>query len=156
MTRFLTTLTLSAAVAATAFGCSDDDHDHGDHMAEVDCTSETRADMYVAGLEKTGTQVKVSLVSDPAPPTRGDNVWTLTITDLDGSPIDGLTLDSTPFMPDHGHGTPNQETQSAGTTAGEYVLSPINLWMPGYWEVDIDITGDNVTDNVMFAPCIDG
>jgi len=150
----ITLTALLAALAATAVGCAADDDDM--QHDEVDCATETRADTYVAGLEKQGSQLIVSLVSDPAPPTKGDNVWTLTVTDLDGNPMDGLSLDSQPFMPDHGHGTPNQESQSDGSTVGEYVLSPINLWMPGYWEVTIAITGDSIDDSVMFKPCIDG
>jgi len=121
-----------------------------------DCTQETRSDTYVAGLEKDGTQIKVQLTSDPAPPQKGDNQWTIMVTDTSDTPMDNLTIDSTPFMPDHGHGTATQETVTAGTQAGEYVLDPINLWMPGYWEVTINFAGTSIDDKVVYKICIDG
>jgi hypothetical protein len=154
--RTLIQTALFAAFAAIpTAGCGDDGHDDH-HMVEFSCADETRADAYVAGLEKSSSQINVQLVSDPAPPAKGDNTWTLTITDLEGTPIDGLSLDSDPFMPDHGHGTPLQEEVTAGANAGEYVLAPINLWMPGYWEVEISASGDGIDDSVMYKICIDG
>jgi len=145
-------------------GCGDDssgdghDHDHdGDASMSFDCTMETRAEAYVANLEKSGTLYKVSLVSDPAPPLKGDNSWTIKVTDAaSGDPVDGLTVDSDPQMPDHGHGTPKQETVTPGQNPGEYMLDPINLWMPGYWEVTINLSSGAASDSVMYKICIDG
>lgn len=144
---------IAIAALAIAAGCGDDMHDH-DHAAS--CADEPRAETYVAGLEKLGTAVKVQLTSTPAPPAKGDNTWTIMVTDLGDGPLDGLAIDSTPFMPDHGHGTPLQETVTAGSVAGEYVLAPINLWMPGYWEVAIDLAGTGIDDEVVYKVCIDG
>jgi hypothetical protein len=39
--------------------------------------------------------------------------------------------------------------------AGQYTLSPINMWMPGLWEITISATaGDTVDDSVVFRFCI--
>ncbi len=149
-------LALFLAVPAVA-GCSGGGNDGPDAIDySYDCTQETRSDTYVAGLEKDSTAVKVQLTSDPAPPQKGDNTWTLMVTDTGDTPLDGLTINSTPFMPDHGHGTASQETVTAGTQAGEYVLDPVNLWMPGYWEVTIDFTGTGISDKIVYKICIDG
>jgi hypothetical protein len=148
---------LALAAFMMAPGCGDDGHDH-EHVAS--CDDEPRAEAYVAGLEKVGTAVKVQLTSVPAPPAKGDNTWTILVTDLQDQPLDGLTIDATPFMPDHGHGTPLQETVTPGTAAGEYVLAPVNLWMPGFWEVTLDLTGTGpngaIDDQVTYLVCIDG
>jgi hypothetical protein len=153
MTHLSITTALLTATLALGTACGDD---HGEHQHAASCDDEPRAEAYVAGLEKLGSGVKVHLTSVPAPPTKGDNTWTLTVSDLSDVPLDGLTIDSTPFMPDHGHGTPLQETVTAGTAPGEYVMAPVNLWMPGYWEVSIDLSGTGVDDQVIYKVCIDG
>ena len=58
---------------------------------EADCSTETRGDEFSIGLSKSGELVKATFVSaDPAPPIKGDNTWTLDISDLAGAPLDGL------------------------------------------------------------------
>lgn len=153
----LATLTLGIGIGLA--GCGDDghSHDHGDADTAVDCSNEPRADTFVIGLEKQGTNGITVRIEDavPLPPARNDNTWKFTV--LDGTtPLDGATVDVKPFMPDHGHGTTVNEVVTPTGTAGEYEATPINLWMPGYWEVEIDVDTGSKTDSVMFKVCVPG
>lgn len=134
------------------------------HMTST-CASETRADAYSAGLEKTSTSgnlVVRLLESQPGPPQKGDNTWTLQLRNGAGSPLTGATLNVTPYMPDHGHGTPIQAVSrelQPPTAAGQYSTSPINLFMPGLWQVTITATpttAPQTPESVMFPFCIEG
>ncbi|HET6581844.1 MAG TPA: FixH family protein [Nannocystaceae bacterium] len=135
----------------------DDDDDGNDTSAAVDCSTEMRDDTYMLGLSKTGEQVVVSFVDAmPAPPARGDNTWTFEVMDLDEQPMDGMAVEATPFMPDHQHGTTVVATVTPGENPGEYVATPVNLWMAGLWEVTLDFTlPDMTTDSVVFRFCVD-
>lgn len=149
-------LSALAACLALSIACGGDDD--GMDPEDVNCDLETRADDYFAGIQKDGTTYSVLLMdSMPAPPTRGDNAWTVQVVDGNGTPVDGMSVAVRPFMPDHGHGTPIDAVVTAGATTGEWVLSPVNLWMPGYWEVtlDLDDGGGGAVDGVTFKFCID-
>ncbi len=68
-----------------------------------------------------------------------------------------MAVVATPLMPDHGHGTPINAEVTELTTPGEYEVTPVNLWMPGLWEITIEVTnGADVSDAVTFAFCIEG
>jgi hypothetical protein len=127
----------------------------------IDCERETRDDPYVPGRVVDGERgvFQVTLVaSDPAPPDKGDNTWTLEVTErAGGQPVDGATIEITPFMPDHGHGTPIRAQVTAGGAPGVYRAGPVNTWMPGYWEVSVSVVGsDGRSDRVVFKLCIEG
>lgn len=135
------------------------------HPPASACASETRAEAYTPGMEKTspsGNLVVRLVESQPAPPQKGDNTWTLQIRDKAGGPLPGAMLQVDPFMPDHGHGTPikAQSTElSAPAPAGQYRVSPINLFMPGLWQVTITATPSTppqTPESVMFPFCIEG
>lgn len=152
-------LALTLSLPWLAGACGDDDPQHHADAATVNCELETRADDYVAGLEKVGAGgVKVALVeSVPAPPAKGDNTWQLSVVDNADTPLEGLTLEVTPNMPDHGHGTPVEAVVTAGAEAGQYEAGPVNLWMPGLWEVTVSVSdGADVNDEVVFSFCIEG
>ena len=98
--------------------------------------------------------------SDPAPPSRFENLWTMQVTDAGGAPLAGQTITVTPFMPDHGHGTGvvTVVTESP-TTLGEYIADPVFLSMPGLHQVFVDIAPARTPpdpDQVVFAFCIPG
>ena len=149
---------ITAAVTALvlpAFACSSDDDPGND---TVDCDDEPRADTYTAGMSKMGENgVEFVLVSsDPTPPDRGDNNWTLQVLD-NSAPADGLTLDVVPFMPDHGHGTPKIAEIAPAGSDGMYDVTTVNLWMPGLWEVTVSASDTGgLLDTAVFAFCIDG
>ena len=150
------------AVAALS-GCGnessdDDDDDFVDALASFDCEAETRDEDFFAGMSKTGgggTEV-ILVDSTPAPPSRGDNTFIVELRDGDNDLIDGATFELVPFMPDHNHGTPIDAVVKPLVGApGRYEVEPVNLWMPGVWEITIDVA-DPTPDEVLFTFCIPG
>ncbi|MEO7094444.1 MAG: FixH family protein [Polyangiales bacterium] len=140
---------LPVAGACVSSGSSDDTEE------TVNCATET-ADQYTVGLEKTGTVLDVKMMSAlPAPPACGDNEWIIHINTVSGAaPVTGATINVTPFMPKHQHGTPVDVKIDAMPSAGEYKLSPVNMWMPGVWETTIEMTSSSGTDSVVYKFCI--
>jgi YtkA-like len=132
-------------------------HAHDGEPVVNDCSVETRDDEYVLGLEHQGSWAKVALIDAiPAPPSRGDNTWTVRVLDESSTALDDLEVTVDPFMPDHGHGSTIRCHVEPGEQPGTYVLSPVNLFMPGLWEVTIDIARDDgMPDAVMFSFCVD-
>jgi hypothetical protein len=121
-----------------------------------ECGSST--DRYMANLTKSGHDGKFSVVlqsSSPAPDGPGSEDWMILVKDSGGSSVSGATLDVTPFMPAMGHGTPIAvvATDQGG---GMYDLNPVNLFMPGEWQVTIGISKGGTTDQVVFSFCIPG
>jgi hypothetical protein len=160
-TSFAKAALLAACVLSA--GCGSDDQGSGSNESPaVDgtlCDFETRADSYAADMAKTGETVSVALVdSMPAPPGMEDNVWTVRITDLQGTPIDLVDpttdLVVVPWMPDHQHGVMADVTVTE-LAPGEYRIDPVRLPMPGYWEITLDVTStEGTTDSVMFKFCV--
>lgn len=143
-------------VLSAACGSGDDGNPIPD---QVDCSKETRADTYAAGMSKTGAQgFEFRLMeAAPTPPAKGDNDWTIEVLDASSTPMDGISLDITPFMPDHGHGTTVNADITPTQEAGTYDVNPVNLWMPGYWEITVDASDDSgPLDSAVFAFCIEG
>ena len=106
---------------------------------------------------------KFKLMSaDPATPSRQQRgTWVIQINwEATGAPVTGASLTVTPFMPDHQHGpgdyTPQVQELVAPAPPGQYQISDINTWMPGYWEITIDaMTPDKVEDSAVFKVCVD-
>ena len=102
---------LGSMVAFTAAGC-DHDHDGNGPDTEVGCAEDTRVEPYVVGSEKTGAQGLVLFRMgslNPDPVDVGDNGWGLSLEEVaTGNPLSGCTLEATPFMPDHNHGSNNK------------------------------------------------
>ncbi len=147
-------LLLTLPIAACGSGNTPQDADM------VDCSTVTGVDTFVVGLEHQGVggALDFKLMSiDPAPPQRGNNTWVVEIHSMAagvvGSPVDGLTLQVTPFMPAHQHGSPITAIVTPQATSGQYQLSPVNLWMPGVWETTIQATAPTA-DRAVFKFCI--
>jgi hypothetical protein len=125
--------------------------------AAYDCTTETRADAFSAGMMKTGSQGQLTfklMSSTPAPPSRGDNTWQIDVVDAKGQPVTGAAITVTPFMPDHNHGTQIKAVVTE-PTPGHYSAAPVNLWMPGLWQVTVKATPTGGTaDAAVFSFCI--
>lgn len=132
---------------------------HEDEPIEVPagvCDDETRDDTYVLGLAKQGTWADVAFVDAlPAPPSRGDNRWTIRVTDTSGTALPELDIEVDPFMPDHFHGTSIRCEVIESETPGEYVLEPLNLFMPGVWEVTVLLRDAEREDEVVFTFCVE-
>jgi hypothetical protein len=136
------------------------DSTQGDDATSVNCANEPTADEFVIGLQKTGDAglLDFQLISaTPAPPARGDNEWIVQITTIaGGTAVSGATIFATPFMPKHQHGTPIDVQVAPMPTAGQYKLSPVNLWMPGLWETTVEVTSSSGADVVVYRVCIPG
>lgn len=114
-------------------------------------------DVYEAGMSRQAEPgaITVELVqSEPAPPVvRTDNTWWLRLLDSEGEPLLGAQLLVTPFMPHHQHGSAEVVIEELGD--GGYKLSPIDLFMPGVWEIPVSITPpDGETSEMRFRFCI--
>jgi YtkA-like len=156
MRALLASIVLAAALAA----CGGPSTGDGLPDAAYDCTTETRADMFSAGMMKAGSQGKLTfklMSSTPAPPARGNNDWSIAIVDaVSGAPVAGAAMTVVPFMPDHNHGTSIKPTIT-DQGAGMYDVDPVNLWMPGLWQVTVTATPSGGTlDKAVFSFCIPG
>lgn len=144
--------TVAVALVVIAAACGGEET--GDDEDVVNCEIETRDDDFVVGIAKSGQQMTFTLLSaTPAPPKRGDNAWTLQLTNAAG-PVTGATIVVSPFMPDHQHGTPIEVKVTPLPDAGQYELSPINMWMPALWETTVQATANGTTDRVIFKFCV--
>jgi subtilisin family serine protease len=85
----------------------------------------------------------IDVRTSPQPPARGTNDVELTITGAaDGGALDGLAIAVKPWMPAMGHGTSVVPTIAAETN-GKYLISGVDLFMPGLWELRLTISGSN-------------
>ena len=148
---------LVLALALAACGT----HDHGDDDP-VDCSTVTGVDTFVVGLEKVGNSGALDfkmMSATPAPPARGNNTWLFQIHTMNsgvvGAPLEGATIQVTPFMPAHQHGTGVPVEITPMTDPGSYELSPVNLWMQGVWEITIQASSGATSDTVVYKFCVD-
>lgn len=88
------------------------------------------------------------LTPAPNPPVSGENTLQIHLMDADGAPVSGATLQVTPFMPGHGHGTHATPKVDAGANS-IYDVSNIVYTMPGRWELTIDITHAQLQDQIV-------
>lgn len=145
----------SAADDGSGDGADDGGTETGgdDGTMQARCESEERDDDFALGLAHEGAEMQVAIAdADPAMPIRGDNAWTLAVTDSSGAPMTGLDLTVGPWMPDHGHGSPVQVNVTE-VGDGEYLVEPLNLFMAGYWEITVEI--EDPEDSVMFKVCVE-
>jgi hypothetical protein len=158
-------------------GCSasSDSTDGASPLSQfVDCSKETRATPYAADTVERTSQLAVTLIDNrpgaadaqnpPGTWVRGSNTWDLQVSDASGQAVDGLTIETVPKMPDHGHGTSiTPVTTDAG--GGRYVISPLYLYMSGYWQITLNLSAPDSDggstsqlhpDSVVFNVCIPG
>jgi hypothetical protein len=151
-------------VALWAAGCGGNHAGHTTDDAGMfyDCSQEMRAWPYSEGMMASSPNhlVVVKLLrSEPGPPIKGTNTWTVAIAEGAAmTPLGGLAISVTPFMPDHRHGSPRQVLVTAGAEIGAYTLAPVYFFMGGYWEVTFDLGPDPAgsTRTVMLPICIPG
>lgn len=148
MTRWLTLSVLAAAACSGS-----DEGDTAEPTMTIDCGSDY--DIYAPGLAASGQSYTVTFLSaDPAPPDRGDNVWSVEVSDASGIRDDlGLTVE--PFMPEHGHGT-SPASFTGSSAAGAYDFEPIDLFMPGLWVLTFYVDDGLESDPVEFRFCLEG
>ncbi len=112
-------------------------------------------DVYAPGMIATGAAgAAITLMAaDPAPPARFINTWTIVATDAAGATLPASAVAVTTFMPEHGHGG-RPVTVTAGTDP-TLLVTPIDLWMPGRWEVTFAISATGGVDRARFSFCIE-
>jgi hypothetical protein len=158
--RFASLLGAALLAPCSSSSTTDDGGGGGDDSSVVSCAGDSRVDTYTANLTKASASgtVKVTLIaSDPAPPLRGTNSWTLRVTDASGAAIPGATIDVTPFMPDHGHGTSVRAVVTPNAD-GTFGVTPLYLFMPGVWRVTVSVGvgGEGAHEDVAFFFCVAG
>jgi hypothetical protein len=154
------------AVSAFAFfGCSSsststDTADVGVEVAET-CQDDPRAMTFQPSLSIASEKSLFHLQladAQPAPPARNTNVWTLTVTDATGAPVEGATIVAKPWMPAHGHGSSVAPIVAPSATPGSYDVTRIIFVMPGLWQVIVTVTvtgaDGTTTDTATFAFCV--
>lgn len=104
----------------------------------------------------SGELVLSVLETFPVPPGVGDNEWIVSMRDTAEVPMTGLaaSLLVTPFMPEHGHGTPTA-VGIAEVDAGEYRLGPVNTFMPGLWRIRLDVKRAVDPETFEFNVCVE-
>ena len=130
-----------------------------DAMATATCSADPRVQAYAPGLSASSTDGAVTVTfvaAAPAPPDKGNNEWTVQVTDGAGAPIDGATITVTPYMPDHGHGSSIAPNVAAGQQPGQYAVTLVNLFMPGVWRITFDVAVGAVESTVQFMFCVEG
>jgi hypothetical protein len=145
---------LSICIATAAlWACSESDGDDGSGGTGGASSCES----FTAGLTQLGDEGAVSIVlesSEPAPPARGNNDWTIQLLDTASVPISDATVSITPFMPKHGHGS-SVPAVITPLGDGRYELNPVNFPMSGVWEVTVDVAlAGGGTDKTMFTFCV--
>jgi len=150
--------------AGLVAGCASSDSGNGTSnpgattsATQTACSTDTRKDVYAAGMTKPAGPLTVKLLeSDPGPPIKGTNNMTVEVTDASGAPVDGAKLTVTPFMPDHGHGSSVVPTVAA-SGGGKYVVSNVYLVMAGLWRVTFSVqAGTAPSADAVFNFCLDG
>lgn len=150
--RLIGCLALGAFVLSA---CSSDSDDSDSDSADSDAACQGRGDD-LADLVVEGDDGELTLVeTDPATPIAGDNSFTVMLS-ADGEMVSGLSddIEVEPFMPDHGHGTPIA-VEITEQDDGEYLLSPVNTFMPGLWEINLSVDSDELTSDFLFSVCIE-
>jgi hypothetical protein len=156
-----------AAVGCGGSSGSGDDTGGGGADADYpsyNCATETRADTFSVGLEKMGAAGLFDfkmMTADPAPPARYNNTWVIEVDALTsgvaGAPmtgLDGSDFTVVPYMPDHQHGTSIKAEVTPATAAGQYQITPVNLYMPGLWQTTIQVNSNGMKDHAVFSFCI--
>lgn len=136
-------------------GCSEKSEPTAEPDETEECTGDF--DAFEPGMTKLAKPGNVTIElsrAEPSPPVvRKDNEWWLKLTDADSEPISGATLLASPYMPKHQHGSAEVVVEDLGE--GEYQLSPIELIMPGVWEIPLSVTPvDGEASEATFRFCI--
>jgi hypothetical protein len=151
---------VSVCILAAFFGaCGSSTATTPDAGVLISCQNDPRAQTYAPNLTVTSDNASLKFVlvqSNPAPPSRGTDEWTLRITNPSGTALDNLAVTVVPFMPDHGHGTSVNATVTANAD-GTYTANPLYLFMPGVWRITFTTTPPGgASDTAEFFFCIAG
>jgi hypothetical protein len=123
------------------------------------CATDPRAQAFTLNTKQASLKGTFSIAiesADPAPPQTNDNTWTIMLTDASDAPVQGATFKFDTYMPDHRHHGSITPDAQPGKSPGEYVISRLNLFMPGLWQITFTVTASDgtTTDSVQWIYCV--
>jgi hypothetical protein len=152
---------LGIFAAVIALGCGGNNAaTHADMtlVGKLCSPADARADAWTLPIVKQSQAGKFTvtlLSSQQHIPLIGDNTtWTLQIADATGAMVSGADVKVLPWMPDHHHGTSIIASSTPMATAGQYQITPLYLFMAGYWTITFTITTPSATDTVVYSICL--
>ncbi len=161
--RMRGTMLCTALMAITLAACDggDDSHAHGtqsdDAGQEAHCEGrgEPLSDVVLTPQDGAAGASLTLLSATPQRPIVGNNSWAFEL-NVDGEPATGLAsaITVTPFMPDHGHGTPTI-VRVEEVDDGQYKFEPVHTRMAGYWEVTVSVESEQVDLVFVVKVCVD-
>jgi hypothetical protein len=80
---------------------------------------------------------------------KGKNLVELRVTGPDGKPVEGASINVSPWMPEMGHGVP--WTVRVHDKGGGVYRTNLLLSMGGLWEIRLDIKAGGKSDRVVFV-----
>ncbi|MFW6049549.1 MAG: FixH family protein [Myxococcota bacterium] len=86
---------------------------------------------------------------DPDPPAAGLTTYLVELHDPSGQSVQGASLEVEPWMPGHGHGSPEPATV-AELGDGAYAVE-VFYNMGGYWELTVDVEHGAAADRFVVA-----
>jgi hypothetical protein len=150
-------LAVLASLGAGCGGTSAGEPSDDSSAALTSCIAETGALTYapnVAVMSTSGAFKAMLVESEPGPPIKGTNTWTVKIVDANGTPQDGLTITPSANMPLHNH-PPSVMAVVTPKGGGVYELTPVYLFMAGLWDVTLTwVPPDGAKESVIFPVCV--
>jgi hypothetical protein len=159
--------TIVSALGLAAWGLVAGCGDAASQGPDFSACAGTPAVVYAPGLSQvstsgafTATVLAASTEASPgAPPVDapaiGLNRWTIAISDAAAAAVTNMTVSADkPRMPIHGHSS-LKFPQVAPEDGGVYVVSEIDFFMAGYWEMGLELSpADGPADRIAFPICI--
>ena len=81
-----------------------------------------------------------TLTIEPNPPHVGEHRVVITLDQLDSAPLEGATVELSPWMPAHGHGS--TDVEAVEEAPGVYVAQDVWLNMPGIWDLRVRVEAE--------------
>jgi hypothetical protein len=156
MTRASLLMLLTAASLSCGGTSNSLPVDNLDAGEVIDCATDARVFNYQPGMSVKSASGNLNfqlLSSNPGPPAKGTDVWSLKVTNAAGQSQSNLNMSVLPFMPDHGHGTSIDAQITAGAD-GTYSVKPIYFFMPGVWRITFSTAAPS--DTAVFFFCVPG
>jgi hypothetical protein len=139
--------------SGTDGGADAGDADAGEELV-VQCPADTlEASTLITGVSAKGKAITAKFFeSDPTPPARYDNFWTIDFSDASGAPVTDMQMTSaSTWMPYHGHGWPGSGTPMS--EPGRFKVK-LNLNMRGYFRIDMVVKSATLgSDTISFYYC---
>lgn len=150
---------LMSAAVAFALSCGDDDGEPSEPApAPAPSADASVSDAHghagsaapgVVWQESEVLGVSVGLMHVSGPPMAGESAVELRV-ERAGEPVSGLAIAVEPWMPGHGHGTPEVPVVDE-VSEGRYRVENVVYTMPGAWELRVTIGAGDAEDTVIFA-----